>query len=515
MKTYLLGIDNGGTVTKGALYQLDGSEVAVVSQKLPMLTPFPGHTERDSEELWQANLTVIRELLSQTGVSGEDIAALSITGHGNGVYLADKTGQPTYNGVISTDTRGKDYVAQWLQDGTFKRTLPKTYNSIWAGQPAPILRWLVDNEPEVIAKTDYVFMCKDYIKYRLTGSACTEISDFSGGGMLNIAEKRIDRELLAEFGIEAIYDKLPPLTDPLTVNGYITTKVAKLTGLKIGTPVAGGTMDMHASAIATGSIQKDQLCVTAGTWSINEFFDTKPVVSDDLFMCAIAPENNYLIAEGSPTSASNLEWFLSEVLKDIDTNGQNLYDLANQLVEEAPYDASNLIFLPFLFGTNVDANAKSAFVGISAWHTRKHLLRAIYEGVVFSHRHHIDKLLSQGAGFKRARIAGGVVNSPIWIQLFADILQVPIEVTKTKELGAMGAAIVAGVSVELFSSIQEATDQMVNVVEIYQPAVNKKRIYDTKYHLYRNLIGKLQPIWKAFDTVSIALKTDESESVIL
>ncbi|MGY3747569.1 FGGY-family carbohydrate kinase [Vagococcus salmoninarum] len=513
MSTFLLGIDNGGTVIKGALYSLDGQEVAVVSRKLVMITPRPGHTERDSEAMWQANVAVIRELLEKTSVSGVSIIGIGITGHGNGVYLSDKAGKPTYNGVISTDTRGKDYVEQWQKDGTFTRTLLKTYNSIWAGQPAPILRWLVDHEPAVIAKTDYVFMCKDYIKYRLTGLAATEISDFSGGGMLNIAEKRLDQDLLKEFGIESLYDKLPPLKDPLAIHGYITKEIAELTGLATGTPVAGGTMDMHASAIATGSIQKDQLCVTAGTWSINEFMAEEPVISDDLFMCAIAPGNRYLIAEGSPTSASNLEWFLTEVLKGLEYTEGTLYDLANDLVASVPYDRSNLIFLPFLFGTNVDPRAKSAFVGMSAWHKRGHLIRAIYEGVVFSHRHHIDKLIAQGGNFKQARIAGGVVNSEIWMQMFADILQVPIEVTQTKELGAMGAAIIAGVSAGLFASVEVGAQRMIQVVKTCQPDQTKKALYDQKYQLYRNLLTKLAPIWQDFETVASGIKAGEGESL--
>lgn len=513
MTEYVLGIDNGGTVIKGALYRLNGEEVAVVSQKMQMQTPYPGHTERDSEEMWQANVAVIKALLKRTKIRGEEIAGLSITGHGNGVYLAKKDGTPTYPGVISTDTRGRDYVKKWLSDGTFQRTLPKTYNSIWAGQPAPILRWLVDNRPEVMAETDYVFMCKDYLRFRLTGQAHTEISDFSGGGMLNIAEKRIDRQLLDEFGIGEIYSKLPPLSQPLSVTGYITEEVAALTGLQAGTPVAGGTMDMHASAIATGSIQQDQLCVTAGTWSINEYIGSDPVISDELFMCAIAPENRYLVAEGSPTSASNLEWFLTEVFKDVKIpKKQSIYELSNQLVAEVPHDASNLIFLPFLFGTNVDANAKSAFIGLSAWHSRGHLVRAIYEGIVFSHRHHIDKLKAQGGSFKRARIAGGVVNSDFWIQMFADILQVPIEVTKTKELGAMGAAIIAGVSVGVFETIQEATEEMVHVIKVVQPDSRKKAAYDEKYSLYRDVIEKLKPAWESFDMTDDSLRQIQEEA---
>ena len=200
-------------------------------------------------------------------------------------------------------------------------------------------------------------------------------------------------------------------------------------------------------------------------------------------------------------------------MKDLQYAEGSLYDLANNLVASVPYDRSNLIFLPFLFGTNVDPRAKSAFVGMSAWHKRGHLIRAIYEGVVFSHRHHIDKLIAQGGNFKQARIAGGVVNSEIWMQMFADILQVPIEVTQTKELGAMGAAIIAGVSAGLFASVEVGAQRMVQVVKTCQPDQTKKALYDQKYQLYRNLLTKLAPIWQDFETVASGIKAGEGEGL--
>ncbi|NLM04026.1 MAG: carbohydrate kinase [Clostridiales bacterium] len=500
MKKYLMGLDNGGTMVKAALYDLEGHEVALASRKVEMLRSLPGHTERDCDVFFNANIEVIKEVLEKSGVKGEEVIGMAITGHGNGVYLVKEDGSTACNGIISTDSRAKDYVEMWYEDGTAEKVLPFTMQSVWAGQPIPILRWFKDNDKKVLDDTKWVFSCKDYVRFRLTGEAYGEITDMSGSGLMNVKEARYDADLLKEFGLQECIDKLPPLKSSEDICGYITKEIADITGLKEGTPVAGGSMDTHVSAIATGAVEKDKLCIVAGTWSINEYVDTVPVIDKDLFMTSFFPiDGHYLIMEASPTSASNLEWYLSEIMKDIKLEeGTSIYELSNELVQSVEADEANIIFLPFLYGTNVDANAKASFIGLNGWHTRAHVLRALYEGVVFSHRSHIDKLLKYRDKPQVARIAGGVVNSKVWVQMFADILQIPIEVVKTKELGALGSAICAGIAVGEFESFKEATDKMVEVDYVCKPDPSKKDIYDKKYDLYKKIIEALDPIWKEF-----------------
>ena len=138
----------------------------------------------------------------------------------------------------------------WNQDGTFEKILPKTMQSCWEGQPTTIIRWFMKYQPEVIENTRWVFMCKDYIRFKLTGEAWGEITDYSGSSLMNVRDVCYDKDLLADMGLESIYDKLPPLKYSGEICGHITPEVAALTGLKAGTPVAGGSMDIHASAMA-------------------------------------------------------------------------------------------------------------------------------------------------------------------------------------------------------------------------------------------------------------------------
>lgn len=498
---YLLGIDNGGTMSKAAIYDLTGREVAVASAKTELLMPQPGFTERDMNEMWLANVRVIRDVIQRAGIDAKDIAGIATTGHGNGMYLVGYDGQPVYNGIISTDTRAKDYVATWYKDGTADNIRPKTMQSIWPGQPVALLAWFKGNKPDVLEKTQYIFMCKDYIRYKLTGEAYAEITDMSGTNLMNVRDVKYDEALLSEFRLAEMVTKLPPLKYSGEICGYLSPEAAKETGMEAGVPVAGGLFDIDACAIANGIIDEDKLCIIAGTWSINEYITKKPIISEDLFMTSLyCMEGYWLTTEASATSASNLEWLVTNLLDgdqiQCKAAGKSVYDYVNELVSTVEPGDAEMIFLPFLFGTNVDADAKSCFLGINGWHTKAHILRALYEGVVFSHKSHIDKLLANRPRPSSIRIAGGAANSKEWVQIFADVLQIPLEVTACTELGALGAAICAGVATRNFESFDSAAATMVNIKYICYPDAGKKELYEKKYHHYSNAVKALGSFWR-------------------
>jgi L-xylulokinase len=498
---YLIGIDNGGTMSKAALYDLNGKELAVSSVKTEMLLPHPGFTERNMDEMWQANVKAIREVIELSGINPKDIASIATTGHGNGMYLVGYDGRPVYNGIISTDTRAKEYVANWYKDGTFEKLLPKTMQSIWAGQPVALLAWFKENKPDVLKNTKHIFMCKDYIRYKLTGEAYAEITDMSGTNLMNVRDVKYDEEILKEYGIEEVLDKLPPIKYSDEICGYVSKKAAEEIGIEEGIPVAGGLFDIDSCAIATGITDEEKLCIIAGTWSINEYISKKPVVSKDLFMTSLYCMKGYwLTTEASATSSSNLEWFATYLL-DGDTNqckasGKSVYEYVNELVSTVGPEEAEIVFLPFLYGTNVDADAKACFIGINGWHKKAHIMRALYEGVVFCHKAHIDKLLLHRSIPSAIRIAGGAAKSKIWVQIFADVLQIPIEVTSSTELGTLGAAICAGVATQNFQSYDSAVAAMVKVEYVCYPDPNKKELYERKYCNYNTTVTALSSVWK-------------------
>ncbi|MFK9875172.1 FGGY-family carbohydrate kinase, partial [Klebsiella pneumoniae] len=287
---YVMGIDNGGTVTKAAIYDRKGQVLAIASKSTQMLTPREFHTERSIDELWAANVEVIKKAIEQSGIDASQIKGVAVTGHGNGLYLVDEEGHPVRNGIISTDSRAKEYVERWQRSPEFLTDiLPKTMQSIWAGQPVALLAWLKDFEPETLQKARYIFMVKDLIRFYLTGEAFLELTDISGTNLINVRDCKYDDELLAWWGLDELRDKLPPIKRSTECCGKITDDVARLTGLCAGTPVSGGVFDISASSIASGINSLDKMAIVTGTWSINEYVTDHPVIDKDLFMTSIYP----------------------------------------------------------------------------------------------------------------------------------------------------------------------------------------------------------------------------------
>jgi L-xylulokinase len=508
MPHYFLGTDNGGTMSKAALVSLDGREVAVAGRKTEMISPCPGHTERDVERLWQATAESIRAVMTESRVAPRDVLCVACTGHGNGLYLVDRQGRPVRNGIISTDSRAKDYVARWYADGTHRAILPRTMQSLWPGQPNALLAWLRDHEPDTLRRAGWALMCKDYVRFRLTGQVCGELTDMSGTSLVDVARGEYDDTLLDAFGLADFRRLLPPIKRSEEICGEVTAQAAAETGLRPGTPVAGGLFDIDACALACGIVDESQLSLVAGTWSINQCISRTPVIEEDLFMCSrYCIPGYYLVPEASPTSASNLEWFVTQFIEPLgplsadaaagsEGARRSVYDLVNELVAATTPEDASILFLPFLFGSNAAPDAKACFLGLNGWHTRGHVLRAVQEGVVFSHRAHVDRLMRFRAPASSIRLTGGGARSKAWVQMFADAFQLPVEVPSGTELGAVGAAIAASVAVGCHGTYEEAVRRMVRVAAVHEPDPTRKDVYARKYDRYKLALESLGRVWK-------------------
>jgi L-xylulokinase len=507
MGKYLLGIDNGSTVSKAALFDLHGREIAVASCKADTEYPHPGWTERDMEMLWQSTASAIREVLARSGVRPEEIAGIGNTGHGNGVYLLDKQGCPLRNGIQSMDSRAADVLTDWGRHSLHNQVFPFTIQSFWPAQPNALLAWLKKNEPHNYERIGAILMVKDYIKYRLTGEITGDYTDMSACSILDVRKGCYSRELMALYELSEVYDALPPLKNSSEIIGTVNAVAAQETGLATGTPVVGGLFDVDASAIGAGAIHVNQACLVAGSWSINEVITETPIVDPSLFMTTLfADPGLYLTIEGSATSATNLEWFVNQCCGDeraeAKRRGVSVYEICNEEVASLPPGSTNIIFHPFLYGSNVQPSARAGFYGVAGWHTRAHLLRALYEGVVFGHLSHIEKLRKAGARIDTARLAGGGSRSPVWSQMFADTIQVMMEVSDGNELGARGAALSAGIGAGIYSDYAEAVGEAVSVVRVHEPIAANTPLYLARYDEYTRLTNVMQAAWEALSQLS-------------
>ena len=496
-----MGIDNGGTVSKAVIFDLSGKEIARASEYSETITPQSGYNERDMERLWHYNCNCISTAIGKAGIKADDIVAVSVCGHGKGLYPWGKNDKPAYHGIMSTDNRAWKYPQKWKKDGTFERIYPKICQQLISCQQVSILAWIKDNAKDVYDNIKWIFSVKDYIRYRLTGEAYCEATDISGSGLMNVRDVCYDMGILESLGIPEVYDKLPPMCYSDTLCGRITKEASCLTGLAEGTPVAGGMFDIDAGAIAMDINNPEQLCIITGTWSINEFISEYPITNTEIAMNSLyAVPGFYLLEECSATGAGNLEWFIQNyiVLSEI-PEGKHIYDYVNELVENIQPSDGDVYYLPFLYGSNAHSLAKASFIGLTTYHNKGHMLRAIYEGVAFSHKMHIERLLSVRKPPKVIRMAGGVTNSPLWVQMFADILGYPIETIKgTKELGALGCAMSAAVAVGEFDNYQQAAQSMVSISKPIYPSEINHPIYEKKYNKYKKIVETMDNIWDLF-----------------
>ena len=504
---YYIGLDNGGTATKAALFDSTGKELGTCGMSTKSLALKPGFMERDMEEMWEANCAVVRGVLEKTGVDPAEIAGIGVSGHGKGLYLWGKDGRPLRNGIISTDNRAWRYVRDWVEDGTEEKAFQRSCQHLMSCQPVALLAWLRDNEPENYERIQYVFECKDYVRFRLTGEARAEITDYSGSGLMNLKTASFDRELLDLFGIGAVWDTLPPLCRAAEIAGHVSEEAAARCGLRPGTPVIGGMFDINACAIAAGVTDPDKVCMIAGTWSINEYIRREPVLDGTVQMNSLfALPGYYLIEESSPTSAGNLTWFIKQVIpeleRQVEADGENIYELLDDSVESIPPSEFTPLFLPFLMASNVHPNAKACFLGLSAAHTREHIARSIFEGVTFCHRWHYERLLKTRAEKPAViRLAGGAARARVWAQMFADVMRTPVETLNADETGALGIAIAAAAATGEYSSLDEAISHMASFSDTIQPDPAAADIYDKKYHLYVRAIECLDGLWDEMQAV--------------
>ena len=498
---YFIGLDNGGTTTKAALFDSFGKEICKSLVATESITPFPGYVERDMEEMWDANCTVVKNVIRDSGIDPKDVAGIGICGHGKGLYLWGKDNKPVRNGIISTDNRAYIYPKQWKEDGTEEKVFAISAQHIMICQPVSILAWIRDNEPENYKNIEWVFECKDYVRFRLTGEARGEMTDYSGANFMNLYTRSYDPELLKLFGLSEIEHALPPLCLATEICGKVTEEAAAKCGLLPGTPVIGGMFDINACALAAGVTEPDKICMIAGTWSINEYVRKEPVTDGSVLMNSLfcLPEY-YLIEESSPTSAGNNEWFIQELLPECvaeaKAKGESIYNTLNEWVSSISPKEFVPVFLPFVMASNVHPNAKGSFVGISLNHTRHHLLRSVYEGIAFCHRYHLEKLLSNRTEPASCiRLAGGAARSEVWSQMFADVMNLPVETVEANETGALGCAIGAAVATGEYATLRDAVKNMTTVSRRYEPNPEFREIYDKKYALYIKTINSLDGLW--------------------
>jgi xylulokinase len=500
--SYMMGIDVGTTGTRAVIVRPDGHLVsAATGDHEPMRMPKPGWAEQDPANWWEATVQAVRTALESGGLKGSDIAAVGLSGQMHGVVLLDQTNAVLRPSLIWCDQRSQEQ-CDWITNKIgADRLIQLVSNPALTGFSAPKMLWVRDHEPQIFERTAHFLLPKDYVRFRLTGEFATDVSDASGTLLFDVTNRRWSKEMLSALGIDGKI--LPRAYESPEVTGQISVETALVTGLKAGTPVVGGGGDQASSAVGNGIVLPGLTSATLGTSGVIFAYTDAPKLDPRgriHTFCHAVPGKWHVMGVTQGAGLS-LRWFRDNfAAAEVDYAkrvGVDVYDLIIREAEKIPAGSDGLIFLPYLMGERtpvLDASARGMWFGLTAAHTRGHLIRAILEGVAFSLRDSLEIFKELEIPVSEIRASGGGSRGLIWRQIQADVYGKELVTLRTAEGSALGAALLAGVGAKIYSSVEESARQAIQINERMSPQAAQAKIYDGFYQVYRNLYAAVRPL---------------------
>lgn len=502
---YLIGVDIGTSGTKTVLFDATGREVASASQEYPLYQPQNGWAEQEPVDWWQAAAATIRAALEKGGVDAKDVKGVGLAGQMHGLVMLDEAGEVLRRAILWCDGRTGEECRELTERVGKERLIAITANPALAGFTGGKILWVRKHEPALYAKCRHILLPKDYIRYKLTGEFATEVSDASGMNLLDVPSRCWSKEVLGALNIDE--GLLARVFESPEVTGAVSKEAAALTGLCPGTPVVGGAGDNAAAAVGTGVVKTGRAFTTIGTSGV-VFAHADSVTIDPLgrvhTFCHAVP-GSWAVMSCTLAAGLSLKWFRDTFCRaEIETAtgmGVDPYELMNVQAARSPIGANRLLYLPYLMGERsplLDENARGAFIGLSAMHTKYDLLRAVMEGVAYSQRQCLDVLRGMRISFSEMLACGGGGRSAFWRQMLADVYGCPVStIASSGESAALGAAILAGVGAGVYSSVQAGCDALIRTNEPQLPDAARGAQYEPYYRLFAGLYPALRESYHA------------------
>ncbi len=496
---YLLGIDIGTSGTKALLIEPSGKVIASSTRNYPLYTPKPLWAEQYPSDWWDACVGSIRDVLESAGIPGSEIAAMGLSGQMHGAVFLDADNKVLRPSILWCDQRtGAE--CDWITNTVgIEKVIELTSNPVLTGFTAGKIIWLRNNEPDIYAKVRKVLLPKDYIRYRLTGAFATEVSDASGTSLFNVTKRTWAWEMLEAIDIPKEW--MPDVYESYEVSGKISAEAAALTGLSEGTPVVGGGGDQAAGAVGNGIVEPGIISSTIGTSGVIFAYSDTPVVDSQLrahTFCHAVPGKWHVM--GVVLSAGgSLRWyrdtFANSEAAVADAMGRDSYEIIENVASAAPAGCEGLIFLPYLTGERTpypNPLARGVFFGITLRHNRSHFARAVFEGVGYAMNDSFTTLKEMGVPISQVRASGGGAKSTLWRQIQADITGFEHVTINVDEGPAFGVALLAGVGVGIYPSVEEACRSTIKVTSSVCPTTEGMAVYAGYYPVYRSLYQSLK-----------------------
>ncbi|MCD7760403.1 MAG: xylulokinase [Clostridiales bacterium] len=486
---YYIGIDLGTSAVKLLLMRGDGKIVNIVSREYPISFPHPGWSEQNPED-WMAQTIAGIQLLIQD-VDRSEVAGISFGGQMHGLVVLDKNDKVIRPAILWNDGRTSKEV-DYLNNVVGREKLSAlTANIAFAGFTAPKLLWMRSNEPEKFARIDKIMLPKDYLAYRLTGVHCTDVSDASGMLLFDVEHKCWSREMLDICGVRE--EQMAQIFESYQPVGTLTAEMAAILGLSPDVVVAAGAGDNAAAAVGTGTVGEGKCNISLGT-SGTIFISSKKFGVDQyngLHSFAHA-DGHYHLMGCMLSAASCNKWWMEDII------GTGDYAANQAPITDDKLGNNHVYFLPYLMGERSpinDTDARGTFIGMTMDTTRADMTQAMLEGVAFAIRDSFEVARSLGITIERSKICGGGAKSPLWRKIFANVLNVKLDILESEQGPGMGGAMLAAVACGEYPSVEVCCDALVKVVDTVEPDPEIAARYEARYQQYRKIYPALKPVF--------------------
>jgi xylulokinase len=489
---FVLGIDSSTTATKAVLIDETGAVRGVGTSEYGFDAPRPSWTEQDPKLWWDGTIAAIGSVLSSTGVSGADVVAIGLTGQMHGLVLLDAADRVLRPAILWNDQRTAAECDEIRAAVGSERLVEVTGNDALTGFTAPKLVWVRNHEPDVWRQAAHVLLPKDYVRLHLTGDHATDKADGAGTILFDLAARDWSSEILDALAIPRPW--MPPTYEGPAMTGTVTAGAAAATGLRAGTPVVAGGGDQAANAVGVGVVSPGTMALSLGTSGVVFAATDRPLYEPHgrvHAFCHAVPDRWHFMSV-MLSAAGSLRWF-----RDALAPGEDFGGLVGSAADVRA-GSNGLIFLPYLSGErspHPDPSARGAFVGLTLGHDRRHLTRAVLEGVAFGLRDGLDLMTEAGMPAPaQIRASGGGTASALWCQILADVLGAEIATVETTEGAAYGASLLAGVGAGWWGSGEAAAEAVVRVTPVASPGPDAAG-YAERHAVYRELYPALRGVF--------------------
>lgn len=459
-------------------------------------SPQVGWAEQDPSDWWRACTLAVRRALASATTARDQIACIGFSGQMHGAVLLDRHDEVIRPALIWCDQRTEPQVRKLTEQFGADRLIDLTCNAPLTNFTLTKLFWVRENEPHNWERVAHVLLPKDYVRFQLTGERAIDMAEASGTLLLDVAHRRWSAELLRVTGIEP--QLLPALLESPDVCGRVSARGAEATGLRAGTPVVVGAGDQATGAVGMGIVRPGTVSATIGTSGVVFGATDRPTLDPKgriHAFCHAVPARWHLMGVTQAAGLS-LRWFRDR-FGVLTKSAGDPYDQLGEEAAAVPPGSDGVLWAPYLMGERTphcDPNARAALIGLSAAHSRSHVIRAILEGVAFSLRDTFTIFQELTVPVDRIRLGGGGARSRLWRQIQADVYRHTVEVPAVQEGAAYGAAILAGVGAGNWNSVESACDAVVRITEEIHPNPRDATALDQAYRRYRKIYPALQQI---------------------